>query len=90
MVPRRHVVIAFLLACLALVSACGGSASTTAPAVQCPPAAAVGAALSLLGAEASTGQKITSTDQFGEAMTTCNYSGAARTMVSSQSSPRRP
>jgi len=50
--------------------------------VNCPSAAVVGAALDLLAEQAPTGPTISSTQVGAEAMTTCNYSGTFRTMVS--------
>ena len=62
----------------------GTSEQTPAPTVnaKCPSAAVVGAALDLLANQAPTGPTIDSTQVGTESMTTCNYSGMFRTMVS--------
>jgi hypothetical protein len=52
MVPRRHVILASLLACIALVSACGGSTATTG-AVAAPAASAASAPLATVAPVAS-------------------------------------
>jgi hypothetical protein len=59
-------------------------AQTVSPTVnaKCPAAAVVGQALGLLAEQAPTGPTITTSQVGGEAMTTCNYSGTFRTMVS--------
>jgi hypothetical protein len=59
----------------------GQTAAATVNAT-CPSAAAVGAALDLLAEQAPTGPTISSTQVGTESMTTCNYSGTFRTMVS--------
>jgi len=59
----------------------GQTAAATVNA-KCPSAAAVGAALDLLAEQAPTGPTISSTQVGTESMTTCNYSGTFRTMVS--------
>ena len=66
------------------------AAATTEPAqtvsptmhVKCPSAAVVGQTLGLLAEQAPTSPTIMTTQVAGEAMTTCNYSGTFRTMVS--------
>ncbi len=64
----------------------GAPGQTAAPTVNvtCPSAAAaaVGMALDLLAEQAPTGPTISSTQVGTESMTTCNYSGTFRTMVS--------
>lgn len=49
---------------------------------KCPSAAVVGQTLGLLAEQAPTSPTIMTTQVAGEAMTTCNYSGTFRTMVS--------
>jgi hypothetical protein len=66
------------------------AAATTEPAqtvsptmhVKCPSAAVVGQTLGMLANQAPTGPTIDSTQVGTESMTTCNYSGMFRTMVS--------
>jgi hypothetical protein len=59
-------------------------AQTVSPTVnaKCPSAAVVGQTLGLLANQAPTGPTIDSTQVGTESMTTCNYSGMFRTMVS--------
>ena len=65
-------------------AATGAPGQTAAPTidVKCPSPAVVGAALDLLANQAPTGPTIDSTQVGTESMTTCNYSGMFRTMVS--------
>lgn len=68
----------------ATTSATSGPEQTVSPTinVKCPSAAVVGQALDMLANQAPTGPTI-STSQVGtESMTTCNYSGMFRTMIS--------